>query len=161
MRDVLAEAARIDAARVGRVLLLFGTSPAGALGPGSYHHEILVGLGASPAITRGAPFMTLDKEDLLHLAPEAIILIQPRWPGTPEGARDPEALRGRLRKLAALDLPALRTGRVALIDDPMALVPGTNLVEVAREMEEILRGWSADIAADDGMSPPPVHGAAD
>ncbi|MGD9689784.1 MAG: ABC transporter substrate-binding protein [Phycisphaerales bacterium] len=141
------DGARIDPARVGRVLLLAGVRPPTALGPGSYHHDMLVRLGARPALERGAPYVTLDAEDLLRLAPEAIVLVQPRWgvaspPGSEPRLLSPDEARARLGRLGRLDLPALREGRVAVIDDPMAFVPGSNLVNVAAALRDQLEAWS-------------------
>ncbi len=90
---VLAER-RVNTDRVGRVLMLAGVRPPTALGPGSYHHEILVGLGATPAIAQGAPYVTLDAEDLLRLAPDVIILVQPRWGGGQWARRMPPRCDG-------------------------------------------------------------------
>ena len=69
---------RPDRAAVGRVLLLYGIDPPSALGPGSFHHELLVDLGATPALTEGRAFMTLDAEDVLRLAPDAVMIFNPR-----------------------------------------------------------------------------------
>lgn len=132
----------------GRVLLLASTSPPAALGPGSWHAEILSRMGATPAITTGKAYQTLDAEDLLKLAPDAIVLIKPRStkePATP--ARNTLSdfelsdLSTRLGLIASLDLPAIRSGRIALIDDPLALTPSSSIVEFRARMREILGAW--------------------
>lgn len=141
---------KITGARVGRVLILHTTAPPAALGPGSYHHDLLISLGATPAIETGAPYMTLDAEDIARLKPDAIILIQPRTKGDaalPISAAAPASidqatLTARLGLIAKLDIPAIKSGRVAIIDDEMALLPGTNLIEIGRRMGEILAQWS-------------------
>ena len=62
-----------DLAGVGRVLMLMSCSPPIALGPGSAHHELLVRVGGTPAIERGAAYITLNVEDVLRMSPEAIL----------------------------------------------------------------------------------------
>jgi ABC-type Fe3+-hydroxamate transport system substrate-binding protein len=130
------------------VLLLYSSDPPTALGPGSYHHDILLRLAGKSAIETGGPFMKLDAEDVIRLAPEAIVLIQPRDAGKPAHASpmDAASLRERLGVLGKLDIPAIKNGRVALIDDEMALIPGLNLQRVGERMREILRAWSTESA---------------
>lgn len=138
---------RPDRAAIGRVLMLYGGEPPAALGPGSFHHELLVDLGATPAVREGAAFITLDAEDVLRLAPDAIIIIAPRDPNAetnvppPPGAENADAAVAALRGLAKLDLPALRTRRVAIIDDPLSATPGTNLRTLRATLAEIVDGW--------------------
>lgn len=145
-----------DCALAGRVLLVHNANP-DVLGPGSYHHEILERIGGTPALTTGKAYMSLDAEDVLRLNPDAIIIIQAREPGTPpfiaaaEGARDAGALRERLGRVGTLDITAVRTGRIALIDDPLALSPSPTLADVARSMRDILRGWAQQ------SRPPPTR----
>jgi ABC-type hemin transport system substrate-binding protein len=127
---------------IGGVLLLASTDPAGALGPGSFHHEILERIGGTPAIASGAPWMELDAEDVLRLEPGAIVLIAPR---TGEATTDPpgaDELRRRLGRLATLDIPAVRTGRIALIDHPLALTPSTAMAAFADELARVLEVWA-------------------
>ncbi|QKK09842.1 MAG: hypothetical protein HND58_17905 [Planctomycetota bacterium] len=97
--DQLIAAPRPEPVWDGRVLLLMGTSPVAAIGPGSAHHELLLRAGGVPAITEGSPFMPLHNEDVLRLAPDGIILIQPRsapgdtQPAAPVAARRPRHAR--------------------------------------------------------------------
>ncbi len=115
---------RPGAERAGRVLLLAGLSPPAALGPGSVHHDILVSLGATPAITTGAAYITLDAEDLKRIAPDAILLILPRKAGEPAGKAKPVA-----------ELP---TVPVALIDDPLTHLTATTIRATADAMGEAI-----------------------
>lgn len=142
----------------GSILLLHSTTPPAALGPGSFHHDLLVKLGLIPAITQGSAYMPLDREDVLRRAPEAIILIQPsrgNEPAAPRGAvmSDglPRVITGdeaiaRLGGLKDLDIPAIKNRRVALIDEPTALLPGLGLVRVAEAMRLAGEGFAAPIA---------------
>lgn len=133
----------------GRILLLAATSPPAALGPSSWHHEILSRLGGVNAITSGGPYQTLDAEDVTRLAPDAVVIIQPRArTDAPTSARnraadfDPADFRTRLGPLADLDLPAITSGRIALIDDPLALTPSSSIIEVRKRLEQILAAWA-------------------
>ncbi len=131
-------------AKLGRVLLLAAASPPAAFGPGSCHYQLLERLGASPAITSGAAYINLDSEDLLKLAPDAIILISPRSPNTPaptaEEAR--KLVDTKLAAIAALDIPAAKSHRLAVIDDPLGFIPSTSMINVAEEVAGVLDGWS-------------------
>lgn len=150
--------------RAGRVLLIISAEPtAASLGPGSAHHEILKLIGGVPAIRTGLPYQELDAEDVLHLAPEAIVLIRPRVPdreqrragdrprdeGRAAGVRqlDADAIRSELGPMARLPIPAIRDGKVGMIDDPLALLPSTSLIGFADELASLLRTWSVDAAA--------------
>lgn len=128
------------------ILLLHSTTPPAALGPGSFHHDLLIKLGLTPAIAEGSAYMPLDREDVLRRAPEAIILIQPSRAGEARAPRSasigdatPRIITGeeaiaRLGGLKDLDIPAIKNRRVALIDEPTALLPGLGLVRVAEAM---------------------------
>jgi ABC-type Fe3+-hydroxamate transport system substrate-binding protein len=129
--------------KVGRVLLLAEPSPPAAFGPGSCHYQVLERMGAAPAIATGAAYINLDLEDILRLAPDAIILIKPRAPGSPadQAGKAREATFGSLRKL---DIPAVKNKRMALIDDPLGFIPGTSMIRVAEELREVLDAWAND-----------------
>ncbi len=106
--------------RVGRVLLLAQVDPAGALGPGSWHHDILTRLGATAAIQQGNAFVTMDAEDVLRCAPDAIILFSPRSPGAPARTSPPTPaeLLAMLGALGKLHIPAVENKRLAFIGRP-------------------------------------------
>jgi len=135
-------ASEIDLAGVGTVLLLGTTQPPSALGPGSYHHEILVSLGGVPAITDGNPWIELDAEDVLRLAPGAIILFQPAPLGTDPPEPDWDNLLARLGRVGELDIPAIRDRRVVVIDDPLALIPSTATADLSAQIRSILERWA-------------------
>jgi ABC-type hemin transport system substrate-binding protein len=133
-----------DYSKLGKVLLLAQTSPPAAFGPGSCHYQLLEKLGVTPAVGSGAAYITLDSEDLLHLAPDAIILINPRSPDLPPpSAEDAKKLRdAKFVAIAALDVPAAKSGRLAIIDDPRGFIPSTSLIRVAEEIQDVLDGWT-------------------
>jgi len=127
--------------RAGTVLLLGATAPPGAIGPESCHYEILTRLGARPAIREGAPWIELDSEDLIALAPDAIVLIEPQPGGTGIAAVGPEAL-DRLGVIASLDIPAVRDGRVAVLDGVSYLTPSTAMAQFAADLRTVLEDWA-------------------
>lgn len=137
-----------EAAWKGRVLLLAATNPAAALGPGSWHADVLDRMGGVSAIKIGKAYHTLDAEDLIRLAPQGIVLIQPRATSEPAlparnivGDMELAELSKRLGPIANLDLPAIRAGRVAIIDEPLALTPGTSIIQFRQRLREILKAW--------------------
>lgn len=143
-------------ARAGRVLLLYSANPPTALGPGSFHHQLLERIGGTPAITEGSPFMRLDVEDVLRLAPDAIVLVRPESttgdgdsPGPSRtGARAWRRLSGGeldrvLGPLAGRAVPAMANGRVGVLTDPLAAVPGTNLIGLADDLAALLEALCA------------------
>ncbi len=138
-----------------RVLLLHSVNPTAAFGPGSYHHQLLQRLGGTPAITRGSLFMPMLAEDVLRLQPDAILLIQPRPPGAGPAPDAPHDLIERFGPIGRLRIPAVQAGRLALIDDPLALVPGTNLADLAQAMDAHLRRWLRTHTAPADESPAP------
>lgn len=131
-------------AGAGRVLLLGAVDPPSALGPGSWHHEILTRIGGVPAITQGSPYMTLDAEDVLRLAPEGIVLVLPRAQDSPARASPatPDELRVLLGRVGELAIPAVTHRRLALIDDPLAHTPSTAMSRLADELAAVLEGWA-------------------
>ncbi len=131
-------------AGAGRVLLLLSADPPAALGPGSFHQQILERIGGTPAIAEGKPYVTLDAEDVLRLGPDAIILIVPRAMDAPArtAPASPDEVRAMLGRLGSLDIPAARNSRLALIDDPLSLTPSSAMIGLADELARILEGWS-------------------
>jgi ABC-type hemin transport system substrate-binding protein len=125
---------------IGPVLLIGGVDPVGALGPGSFHHQILERIGGVPALRAGSPWVELDAEDVLRLDPAAIVLIAPARGGG-AGSRDPAVVRERLGVLGTLDVAAVRDGRLALIDDPLALLPSTSMADFADRLAAALEAW--------------------
>ena len=119
---------RAGASKAGRILLLADVSPPAALGPGSVHHDILVSLGATPAILTGAAYITLDAEDLKRIAPDGVMLIVPRKHGV---------------ALASIpEVPGLKGVRMVVIDDPLTHLPATTIRATAEAMGAAIERWS-------------------
>ncbi len=135
--------------RAGRVLLMAGLDPPSFLGPGSCHHEVLERLGATAAIREGSAWVTLDAEGVLHLAPDVIVVILPRAAGTAARAKATSAeVAAMLGRVGTLEVPAVRRGRLALIDDPLCQTPATSMIGFADELDAVLRVW-----AEEGVAP--------
>lgn len=141
--------------RAGRVLVLGSLDPPAAMGPGSFHHQLIERMGMTPAITDAAMWIELDYEDLIALKPDAILVFSPRQRddtdrfGAPEPITDEDALKA-LGPIADLPVPAIDSNRVAIIDHPLALLPSSALADVATEIERVLEIWDA---AESGPSP--------
>lgn len=74
-----------------------------------------------------------------HLAPGVIVLVTPRAAGAAPVVKDtPEARRLLLGPLSALDIPAVQSDRIIVIDDPLALLPTTRLADFAKELGDRL-----------------------
>ncbi len=134
-----------DADIAGRTLLLAGTDPVGALGPGSFHAQMIDRMGIHNALTAGAMWQELDLEDLVNLAPDSIILFAPDAQrdssiGEPRPMTWSE-IQERLGPIATLPIPAIQNHRVGVITHPQALLPSTTLAPVADEIRETLARW--------------------
>ena len=123
----------------GTVLIAMQTAPTvDILGPGSAHHELIERLGYTPAITEGKPYMPTDAEDILAMDPGVIVLVMPRAPGEQAAPSDWRPSSEELGSLAGLGMRAVESGRVVLIDDPLALLPSTAFIGVSDQLERRL-----------------------
>jgi len=135
---------RRERAFEGRVLLLWPTNPPAAVGPGSFHHEVLERVGGVPAIESGSAYIELDAESVLSLAPDGIIVISPRGVGEAPASVEWPDVEALLGVVATLEVPAISDRRVAVIDDPLALTPSTAMIDFGREVRAILEAWSRE-----------------
>ena len=138
-------------AGLGPIMLLYSDrEPVAAAGPGSYHHEILTRLGCRQAILTGAAYQVLDRETLRRTSPAIVVVLKPRKPvavltatQTPNTAlteqpatNQPATNQPALRRALGFDESALT--RVVIIDDPLAFVPGLNLIDLVEELKKKL-----------------------
>jgi len=126
--------------RCGRCLILFGADSTGAAGPGSFHAQLIESLGGASAVAEGAPFVTLDAEDVRRLDPDSILIFAP-------GA-DPARAADLLGPLAHAQLRAVEAGRFAVIAHTHGLTPSTAMIDVARETSAAVLAWPP-------IAPPP------
>ncbi|MGV6815159.1 MAG: ABC transporter substrate-binding protein [Phycisphaerales bacterium] len=137
-----------SATKAGRVLVLAGIEPPGAMGPGSFHAQLIERLGLTPAIVDGGMWQELDYEDVIELAPDSILVFAPEPASIDPNAligepmpMDWEQIMARLGGLGALPIPAIEHHRVAIITDPLGLLPSSSLARVADEVREAVEGW--------------------
>ncbi len=117
-----------------RVLLLLATSPAVALGPGTVHSELLNNVNATNAADSasvGAP--SFDREKLLAAAPDVLLYLSPGGPPLEDLATDVRFVLFR-----DLDIPAVKNGRIYVLNDPLILLPSTNVASIAADMAKAL-----------------------
>jgi len=147
--------------RVGRVLLLVQTNPPAALGPGSYHHDILERIGGVGVLQDAAPFVTMDVEDVLRIDPDAIVLVAPRPRDTSAIVHSPQQIVEMLGPLSGRGLAAVEHGRVAVIDDPLCQTASTALIGFADELAEILARWSVQASQSEPKDPASAYTGGD
>ena len=145
-----------------RTLLVIGTEPAlRVVGPGTVLDEILTTYAGgenavipaavipkatdprkvpelkAPEAAQGAvvgPAPVLDRERLLALRPQVVILLSPGGPPLRPLAEDP-----RLRDFRDLDIPATRANAFHLLDDPaVMLAESTALADIAQAIARVL-----------------------
>jgi len=124
----------------GRVLMLADVAQPAALGPGSFHHEILLRIGCVPALIDGGPYQYLSLERVKAINPDVIVLVLPRAPMEPDRQTTPSELVNALGRIAELQLECVARHKVTLIDDPGALTPSTAMIGFAEELKAFLRG---------------------
>ncbi|MFK7758319.1 MAG: ABC transporter substrate-binding protein [Phycisphaerales bacterium] len=134
----------------GRVLVLGAVDPIGAMGPGSYHHQLVQRLGATSAISEGAMWIELDYEDLIAMNPDSIIIIAPRNPtsesddasrfGVPETPEFEDAA-AMLGPIADLPISAMKHQRIGIVDHPLGLLPSGALGEVGDDIADFFEIW--------------------
>lgn len=129
--------------RVGRVLLLGAIDPPTVLGPGSCHAQVLERIGATPAVTAGGPWIELGLEDVLTMAPDAIVLVLPRPGGTGIGAVGDHAVP-LLGSISRLKLDAIVRGRVAVFDGELYHTPSTAMAAFADDLANVLQTWAKE-----------------
>ncbi len=137
-----------SASEAGRVLVLGGIEPPGAMGPGSFHGQLIERMGLTAAIVEGGMWQELDLEDLINLAPDSILVFAPE-----SESKDPNALVGepvamgwdeiveRLGSIGQLPIPAIEHRRVAVITHPLGLLPSSSFGQVADEVRRTVEGW--------------------
>ncbi|NLY01183.1 MAG: cobalamin-binding protein [Rhodopirellula sp.] len=96
--------------------------------------------GSNVCAETAGGFPVLSAEGILKLNPEVIVDLVPNLPQQP---RDRQALLGDWRQLAELD--AVRHGRVHVLDDDYAFIPGPRFILLAEKLARLFHpeeDWS-------------------
>ena len=127
-----------------RVLLVFSVDPnVMASGPGTVLDSLLGYVGAVNAAaeaTSTAP--TFDREKLLATDPDVVLLLLPDAP--PLKGIDEDS---RLAAFRGLDIAAVRTGRIHLINDSFALLPSSTAPRIATAIARTIHPELAETIA--------------
>jgi ABC-type Fe3+-hydroxamate transport system substrate-binding protein len=116
-----------------RVLIVRDENGQEVIGPDNYLDDLLKVVNATNAARElGKPYPSVDREKLAALAPEAVIVLLP-------DAR-PQTIESVRRFWASMpDLPATKAGRISIITDAHAQVPGSHLADLAQTIADHLR----------------------
>jgi iron complex transport system substrate-binding protein len=131
LRDEL-EAVRTACAKRAPVSALIVRDENGrdVIGPDNFLDDLLKVVNATNAAAGlGQPYPTIDRERLVALAPQAVIVLLPD-----AKAQTVEVSQRFWAEMT--EVPAVKSGRVVTITDGYALVPGSRLGELARRMAE-------------------------
>ena len=120
-----------------RVLMLFDVETLMAAGPGEVLDDLLTryagATNAAEAASVAAP--TFDREKLVAVNPEVIVLLNPGGP--PFGTVQTDT---RLAVLRNLPIAAVRDGRVVEIRDPFVLYPSSSIGRTAALLAQAVHG---------------------
>jgi iron complex transport system substrate-binding protein len=121
------------------------------IGPDNYLHDLLRYVNATNAAAPlGKPYPSIDREKLLALQPEAVIVLLP--------AAQPQSLDVSRRFWQSMtDLPAVRQNRVITLTEPYALVPGPRLGDLARRIADALRPPAATTSPTQPTTQQGIH----
>jgi iron complex transport system substrate-binding protein len=124
-----------------RVLLVIGVSPVMACGGGTVLDDMLEKIAARNAVGPSpASAPTFDREGLLRLRPDVILLLLPGQPPLRPNGNDP-----RLAAFVGLPIPAVTESRIVLINDALVLLPGTSVQQIALRMAAAVHRDLADV----------------
>jgi iron complex transport system substrate-binding protein len=127
-----------------RTLLVVGTSPLTAAGPGTLLHDMLQIAGGTNALPQAAIlYPVLDRERLLALRPDVIIVV------TSDGTRSAAEQEQRL------NLPASLRPRILHVVDPAALLPSSTMPRIAAAIARQLHPALSDQL--DAIERSPAH----
>ncbi len=110
-----------------RVLALISTTELGGSGPHTILDELIKRAGGINVLKdEKLGYVTLDREMVLGLKPDVILIVSPG--ASALGSIDTDS---RLSNLKGLDVPAVTHGRIHLINDPAAMLPSTTIGRVS------------------------------
>lgn len=118
-----------------RVLIIIGIEAQSAAGPDTFLSQMLQIAGGANALTESAIlYPTFDKERLLTLKPDVIVLVS----GIAAAGRARSAMQMIPDDWNALGIPALEQERVLLLTHAFAAIPSTRMPEVTAQLAKQL-----------------------
>jgi iron complex transport system substrate-binding protein len=115
-----------------RTLIVLNEQATFVAGPGTFLDDVLqVAGGANALDASSSGYPTIDRERLSALAPDVIVQILP-------GASEAVLAQARANWSELLMLPAVRDGRVYVITEPWAMLPGYRQAELAERLSGLL-----------------------
>jgi iron complex transport system substrate-binding protein len=122
-----------------KTVIVTDDDPISLAGPGEFLDELLtLAGGENAAKSLGKPYPTVDREELLAMAPDVVIRLEP------DGDRKPQIVeRGDRIWNSLIDLPAVRNHRVYVITDWYCQMPGFRVANLAEKFAELLHPGSA------------------
>lgn len=127
-----------------KVLPVIGTDPIMASGSNTVINEMITQLGCinvagdSPV---SAP--TYDREKLVTLDPDVVLLLMPDAPALADGLND-----ARLVEFKDLPITAVKNKHIVLVNDPLTFLPATTLPRIARQIALAIYPQLSETAAD-------------
>ncbi len=107
-----------------------------AVGPGTFLDDLLTIAGGQNVLAGTTqPYPTLDRERLLALQPEVVIVLRPA-----ASTQETERARASMNKIP--QLPAVRDERVYVLTEPWLLLPGWHVTDIAERFAAVLHGKS-------------------
>lgn len=119
----------------GRILMVYSLSPISVFGTETYLDDVLRAMGGSNAVTdRG--WIGLSLEDVVRVNPDAMIAVRPEMQYVD--------YRAALGPLWDVEVQATVNRSLAVMNHPEAFLPSTSIIEVAKQLREILERFEAN-----------------
>ncbi len=125
---------KVEGAGKPRVMFVYGRDPLVLAGPGTFAHDmILVAGGDNIASDASHPYPRFSMEAVVSRAPEVIV----------EGAMGSESVRSRAKQVKEYwsrwgSLPAVKDGRVEVIDEDLIARPGPRIIKGLEKLARAL-----------------------
>jgi iron complex transport system substrate-binding protein len=117
-----------------RTLVFRNSTMKDVVGAGNFLDDLLKVLNVdNVAAALGNSWPSIDREKIVELSPDVIILLLP-------GATDGEVRQARRFWEGMERVPAVKHGRVSVMTEDYALLPGARLGEMAERIEKCLSG---------------------
>jgi len=122
------------------VLIVLGTQPLMASGSNTVFNDLMQFVNATNVAAEAtvkAP--VYDREKLLALQPEVVLMMQPYAMPLEDFEKD-----DRLKVFRGLDIPAVKDKRIVMLNDPLVYLPATNLPYVAADIAKAIHPQLAE-----------------